>query len=101
MSAGAVTTLVDRLQAKGYVERRPNPDDRRSSLVAERDGGVEETLRHLGPFIREMREIEARFTEEEREVVLRYLRAVTEATHRHATQGSDPPEGLAIIRESS
>src|SRR3712207_5121027 len=35
MSPGAVTALVDRLEARGHVERTPNPDDRRSALLRE------------------------------------------------------------------
>lgn len=84
MSAGAVTTLVDRLVKKGYVERAPNPEDRRSQLVRGTGLGFEESLRHLLPYIREMREIEGGFTAGEREVVARYLEATTGAAHRHA-----------------
>lgn len=34
LTSGAVTNLVDRLSAAGLVERRPNPSDRRGSLIA-------------------------------------------------------------------
>ena len=34
LSSGAVTALVDRLAERGYVERRPNPADRRSVRVS-------------------------------------------------------------------
>ena len=33
LTSGAVTNLVDRLAAAGLVERRPNPSDRRGSLI--------------------------------------------------------------------
>lgn len=33
LSSGAVTPLIDRLEARGFVERRPHPSDRRSVLV--------------------------------------------------------------------
>lgn len=33
MSSGGLTPAVDRLQRRGWVERTPNPDDRRSMLV--------------------------------------------------------------------
>ena len=84
MSPGAVTALVDRLQIKGYVERVPNPKDRRSALVRETEAGLEESLEHLWPYIEEMRGIEERFSEEERAIVARFLLAATEAAHRHA-----------------
>lgn len=33
LSSGAITPLIDRLEARGFVERRPHPSDRRSVLV--------------------------------------------------------------------
>ena len=33
MSPGAVTAMIDRLELRGYVERTPNPEDRRSAVV--------------------------------------------------------------------
>lgn len=84
MSPGAVTALVDRVERKGYVERVPNPKDRRSALVRETEAGLEESLEHLWPYIEEMRGIEERFSEEERAIVARFLLAATEAARRHA-----------------
>lgn len=84
MSPGAVTALVDRLESKGYVERVPNPKDRRSALVRITEAGLSESLKHLWPYIEEMRSIEEGFSEGERAVVARFLSAATEATHRHA-----------------
>lgn len=34
LKRSTLTNVLDRLEARGFVERRPNPDDRRSSLVA-------------------------------------------------------------------
>lgn len=33
LSTGAMTSLVDRLEKRAHIERRPNPEDRRSVLV--------------------------------------------------------------------
>ena len=89
MSPGAVTALVDRLEKKGYVERLLNPKDRRSALLRETNTGLMDSLKHLWPYIEEMKGIEGGFSEEEREVIARFLSAATEATHRHAgTLGS-------------
>jgi DNA-binding MarR family transcriptional regulator len=90
MSPGAVTALVDRLEKRGHVERQPNPEDRRSALLRETEGGLRETLEHLWPYIEEMRGIEEGFTREERAVISRFLEAATEATHRHAERLSGP-----------
>ena len=84
MSPGALTALVDRLEKKGYVERLPNPKDRRSALVRETEAGLKDSLKHLWSYIEEMKSIEGRFSKEEREIIARFLSAATEATHRHA-----------------
>lgn len=33
LTTGAMTSLIDRLERHGHLERRPNPDDRRSVLL--------------------------------------------------------------------
>lgn len=40
-----VTTLVDALEAEGWVERRPHPTDRRATLVVLTDEGATEATR--------------------------------------------------------
>ena len=39
LSSGAVTNRIDRVEAMGLVERLPDPDDRRGTLVALTDKG--------------------------------------------------------------
>jgi DNA-binding MarR family transcriptional regulator len=85
-----VTALVDRLEKRGHVERMPNPEDRRSALLRETEKGLGDSLEHLWPYIEEVRSIEEGFTEEERAVISRFLKAATEATHRHAEELSKP-----------
>ncbi len=36
-----ITTLVDELTELGYVERRPDPDDRRAKLVVPTERGLD------------------------------------------------------------
>jgi DNA-binding MarR family transcriptional regulator len=90
MTAGAVTALLDRLEGRGHVERAPNPDDRRSAIVRETDKGRHDSLAHLWPYIDEMRRIEEGFTEQEQAVIARFLKAATEATHRHTERLASP-----------
>jgi DNA-binding MarR family transcriptional regulator len=33
LSSGATTAMLDRLERSGLIERRPNPDDRRGTLI--------------------------------------------------------------------
>jgi len=41
MSSGGMTNRIDRLQQAGWVERRPNPEDGRGTLVALTQAGFE------------------------------------------------------------
>ena len=84
LSSGAITALVDRLERTGHVERRPNPTDRRSSVVLPVPQGLEETGRHLVPVVADLLEKTAELTEEERVVVGKYLEVATEIFRRHA-----------------
>ena len=43
LSSGAMTNLVDRLVDAGHLDRRRNPDDRRSVIVSRTPRGVEVT----------------------------------------------------------
>ncbi len=84
LSSGAITALVDRLERTGHVERRPNPTDRRSSVVLPVPQGLEEAGRHLVPVAADLLEKTAELTEEERVVVGKYLKVATEIFRRHA-----------------
>ncbi|WP_273841652.1 MarR family winged helix-turn-helix transcriptional regulator [Rubrobacter calidifluminis] len=79
MTSGAVTALVDRLEKAGFVERHPNPNDRRSSLLRATPQGVAEARRHLRPLVQEIREIAGRMDEEERRAAALFMRSVTAA----------------------
>lgn len=41
LTSGSLTNRLDRLEAEGYIERLPDPDDRRATLVALTDRGRE------------------------------------------------------------
>ena len=46
LDSSTLTGIIDRMERNGYVERRPNPDDRRSVLVF-----LSAKARELGPRI--------------------------------------------------
>ena len=41
LTSGATTAMLDRLEKAGLIERRPNPDDRRGTLIAPAQAGAE------------------------------------------------------------
>lgn len=86
MSSGTVSPLLDRLERAGYVERRPNPRDRRSSVVTMTPWGVEESARHLVPLATDLLAVAAALGPDARSAVAGYLRAVSDALARRAAR---------------
>lgn len=41
LTSGATTAMLDRLEKAGFIERRPNPNDRRGTLIAPADSASE------------------------------------------------------------
>jgi DNA-binding MarR family transcriptional regulator len=89
LTKGAVTQLADRLERLGYLERRPNPADRRSLLLVETRAGEEEALRQMDPFMREAQQGIVALSPEDREVVGRFLEGVMRAMDPPAEAGKD------------
>lgn len=79
VSTAAATGIVDRLVARGHVERRPHGVDRRRTELLITDSGRSEILAHLLPMFAALDRHDASFTDEERVVVTRYLRGAAEA----------------------
>ena len=79
VSTAAATGIVDRLVARGHVERRPHDLDRRRTDLHITDSGRGEVVGHLMPMFAALDRHDASFTEEEKVVVQRYLRGATEA----------------------
>jgi DNA-binding Lrp family transcriptional regulator len=92
LTTGAVTGMIDRLHRAGYVDRRPNPDDRRGVLVALRsDTPRDEVLPGIfGPLGQDMAELATHFTADELAAIGRYLGATTEILRRHTRAVSSP-----------
>ncbi len=75
VTTAASTAIVDRLAARGHVERRPHASDRRRTEVSVTASGRAEVLAHLRPTLDALAHLDAGFSADERAVVERYLRA--------------------------
>ncbi|PKH38268.1 DNA-binding transcriptional regulator, MarR family [Nocardioides alpinus] len=82
VSTAAATGIVDRLVARGHVERRPHDLDRRRTDLHITDSGRGEVVGHLMPMFVALDRHDASFTEEEKVIVERYLRGATQAIER-------------------
>jgi DNA-binding MarR family transcriptional regulator len=54
LTTGGVSKLVDSLEASGYCKRRPNPDDRRSSIIELTPAGRKALAQATKTFEREL-----------------------------------------------
>jgi DNA-binding MarR family transcriptional regulator len=73
VSTAAITTAIDRLERAGYARRRRDEQDRRRVLV-ELDAKVHEAAwPYFEPLQRRAEQLYAEFTEEELEVLVRFL----------------------------
>ncbi|MEO9322151.1 MarR family transcriptional regulator [Nocardioides sp. C4-1] len=79
VSTAASTGVVDRLEQRGHVERRPHETDRRRTEVHVTASGRTEVVGHLRPMLEALTELDASLDDDERAVVERYLRGVIEA----------------------
>lgn len=84
MSSGTITALVKRLERYGYVGRRRNPEDLRSSVVFARPKGLEHAARHMRPLGEDLLQKMAELSDKERAAVGKYLERVTEIISQHA-----------------
>jgi DNA-binding MarR family transcriptional regulator len=79
VTSAASSGVVDRLAARGHVQRRPHPDDGRRTQVEVTASGREEVATLLEPMQARLAEVDAGLSDEDRVVVRRYLESVTEA----------------------
>jgi DNA-binding MarR family transcriptional regulator len=79
LAPASVTGLVDRLERKGFARRLPHPRDGRSILV---EVDRERVMASLAPlfadWFRSLDELWAGYTDEELELILRFLNEVAE-----------------------
>lgn len=79
VSTAAATGIIDRLSGRGHVERVPDPDDRRRTQLHLTASGRAEARSHLAPMFTRLAELDAGFSDEELDVVERYLRGALAA----------------------
>ena len=84
LTSGAVTGVIDRLERAGYARRVRDPDDRRKVNVEVTEAFLAAGAEIWGPVKADWdAELARRFTGEQLDVVLDFLRATGELTARH------------------
>lgn len=93
LTTGAVTGLVDRLEAAGFVRREPDPGDRRRVIVRPLPEANERIGPLYAPMAREMAELSARYGDEELRLLLDFFERAGRVALAHVArlrQGEAP-----------
>jgi DNA-binding MarR family transcriptional regulator len=69
LTSGATTAMLDRLEKAGLIERRPNPDDRRGTLIAPAQSSAEKAASWFTSARKAQDELISSFSESELEII--------------------------------
>ena len=69
LTSGAATAMLDRLEKAGLIERRPNPDDRRGTLIAPAKSATEKAASWFESARKAQDELISSYTEKELEII--------------------------------
>jgi DNA-binding MarR family transcriptional regulator len=83
LSSAATTTLLDRLEQRGLLQRQRDVADRRRVLVEMTDLGWQQTNEYYLPLAREGARLLERYTEAQLTGMRDHLRAATDLLDRH------------------
>ena len=80
LTTGAVTALVDRLERAGFVERRPDPGDRRRIVLTATGPRIAEIGRLMATLGRRTAPVIAQFDDDQLALVATFLDKLLDAT---------------------
>jgi DNA-binding MarR family transcriptional regulator len=86
LTTGAVTFVIDRMEAAGFVRRRRDDADRRRVLVDLVPAARERALSFHLPMVMDARKALAGFTDDEVAVICRFLRTSAEVFERNVPE---------------
>jgi DNA-binding MarR family transcriptional regulator len=97
LTSGAITTALDRLERAGFARRISDPSDRRRVLVELTPSARERSYAFYAPHIAESERAFHRYTREQFELLLEFVRGSRELNERHAAEleraNREPPPG--------
>lgn len=86
LSTGAITTAIDRLERSGYARRVPDTTDRRRIYVEPTDETKRLGERYYGEHARLAEELYHRYSEQQLELLLGYVRNSRQFNERKAAE---------------
>jgi len=91
ITSGAVTMLVDRLEAAGWVARRPHPSDRRYTLLELSAKAAADSPAALDAYHAAIRALVAITPSDQRDIIINFLQAAAKAASTAAQQLHEQP----------
>ena len=70
LTSGATTAMLDRLEKAGLIERRPNPDDRRGTLILPAKSAAEKAASWFESARKAQDELVSSYSEKELEIIV-------------------------------
>jgi DNA-binding MarR family transcriptional regulator len=92
LSSGGITALVQRLESAGHLVRQRHPTDRRSVLVELSGELVARAEREFGPLVDDLDRASLELSDDERQVVRRFLDRAVALSEDHAHRALLAPE---------
>jgi len=84
LSSASVTALLDRLEKVGHIRRTRDADDRRRVVLEMSDSAMAAGAEHFGGLQRDLTAAMEGYSDDELDVVRRFLVDMTEAIERHS-----------------
>lgn len=69
LTSGATTAMLDRLEKAGLIERKPNPNDRRGTLITPAESAVKKVASWFQPARNALDELISSYSAEELEII--------------------------------
>src|SRR5690606_40677969 len=86
LATASVTSLIDRLERRGYVERVRDAGDRRRVYVHARPESLSDFEPHFEGFVKGLREVLEGYTDDELRLIAGFLRRVAELSRSEAVR---------------
>lgn len=80
LTPGSVSRMIDRLESAGLVQRRPDPHDRRKTLIEPTTEGLARINDYYAGLNVRTRDVLADFTDDQLDSVLRFVQAANAGT---------------------
>jgi len=90
LAPASVTALVDRLERKGVVSRKPHPDDRRKVLIELDMSGAEELAPLWDHMIAAVTKACERYSEEQLRTIIEFIGDAATITHESTAKLTGP-----------